>query len=548
MNILKRIYQLLLPEEKIKGWRVVGTSFLTAILDFVGLAALLPVLYFLLDGGESRKAGLWFCLLAVGVMSFKSIVVTLLGRYQQHYLLSLYKRMSFSLFQAYYNRGLLYIREQGVNRLGYEVNFVCYSFSLNMLAPLLRIVSDGLLIILVMTALLIYDWFTALILFASFIPFMMLYIIAIRKHVREYGKQELEARKKQSRIVNETFGGYAELEVNGAFYTIKDSFQQGLKQITDNRMKMETLLRMPLFLSELSVIVGLTLLTLLGSGDIKTLVGVFAIAAFRLLPALRGILSGWTQIQNTSSSLQIIEEGLKDSDKHPVAETCLSFDHKISIDKVTYAYENDQNIFHEFSCHINKGEYIGIKGYSGVGKSTLFNMLLGFLKPQQGEIRIDNTLLTPDVQADWLKKTGYVQQDVFIFQGSLAENIALGCKDIDKDKIRKVLEQVSLHQWVETLPHGIDTPLGEFGGRLSGGQKQRIGIARALYKEAEVILLDEATSALDNHTEKAVNETLYQLKQDYPGLTILSIAHRESSLAYCDRIINMDTPKSDEDD
>ena len=99
-----------------------------------------------------------------------------------------------------------------------------------------------------------------------------------------------------------------------------------------------------------------------------------------------------------------------------------------------------------------------------------------------------------------------------------------------------------------TLPHGIDTPLGEFGGRLSGGQKQRIGIARALYKEAEVILLDEATSALDNNTEKAVNETLYQLKQDYPGLTILSIAHRESSLAYCDRIINMDTPKSDEDD
>ena len=175
-------------------------------------------------------------------------------------------------------------------------------------------------------------------------------------------------------------------------------------------------------------------------------------------------------------------------------------------------------------------------------------MLLGFLKPQQGKIRIDNTLLTPDVQSDWLKKTGYVQQDVFIFQGSLAENIALGCKDIDKDKIRKVLEQVSLHQWVETLPHGIDTPLGEFGGRLSGGQKQRIGIARALYKEAEVILLDEATSALDNHTEKAVNETLYQLKQDYPGLTILSIAHRESSLAYCDRIINMDTPKSEEDD
>ena len=121
----------------------------------------------------------------------------------------------------------------------------------------------------------------------------------------------------------------------------------------------------------------------------------------------------------------------------------------------------------------------------------------------------------------------------------LAENIALGRKKIDYDRVKEILEQVSLSRWAEALPDGIHTLLGEAGGRLSGGQRQRIGIARALYKRVEVLLLDEATSALDNVTEKEINETLCQLKEKYKGLTILSIAHRESSLTYCERIITI---------
>ena len=183
---------------------------------------------------------------------------------------------------------------------------------------------------------------------------------------------------------------------------------------------------------------------------------------------------------------------------------------------------------------------MGFRGYSGVGKSTLFNLLLGFLKPTGGQIYIDQTELTPEVRVSWLQKVGYVPQDVFIFQGTLAENIALGCKEVNRERILQLLEQVSLGKWLQTLDKGIDTVLGEAGGRLSGGQKQRIGIARALYKDIEVLLLDEATSALDNHTEKEVNETLCHLKQMYEQLTILSIAHRESSLAYCDRVITLE--------
>ena len=131
-------------------------------------------------------------------------------------------------------------------------------------------------------------------------------------------------------------------------------------------------------------------------------------------------------------------------------------------------------------------------------------------------------------------------QEVFIFHGTLVENIALGQKEVDRERIHRILKQVSLEKWVQNLPGGIDTLLGESGGQLSGGQKQRIGIARALYKDIDVLLLDEATSALDNETEKEVNATLLQLKKMYEKLTILSIAHRESSLAYCDRIITIE--------
>ena len=149
MNILKRIYTLLLPEERKKGWRMVGTVFLSALLDFVGLAALLPILYYLLDGGENKRAALLFCLFAVSVILVKSLSAIFFTRYQQKYLLNFYKRLSFSLFSTYYRRGLLFIREQGSNKLGYEVNVICYAFSQNLLSPLLRMVGDGLLIILV---------------------------------------------------------------------------------------------------------------------------------------------------------------------------------------------------------------------------------------------------------------------------------------------------------------------------------------------------------------------------------------------------------------
>lgn len=542
MTILKRIYRLLQPDERKKAWRVAVTVFFSALLDFVSLAALLPILYFLLEGGENKQAALSFCLFAVSVIVVKTLSGIFFSRYQQRYLLNFYKRLSFSLFSAYYRRGLLYIREQGSNKLGYEVNVLCYAFSQSLLSPLLRMAADGLLIILVTIALLIYDGTTVLMLYATFLPFMCIYLFGVRKQVKKYGKMELEAKREQARVVMDTFRGFSELEVSGAFPSLQASFLEGMDKVSTNRIKLNTILQLPLFLSELSVIIGLGLLVAFGEGDVKLLIGVFAVAAFRLLPALRGLLSGWTQVQNVMFCLDIIEAGLKD--EHEEADTCheqeMPFEQAISIEKLTYAYPDSPNVLENFNCRIAKGEYVGWSGSSGIGKSTLFNLLIGLLSPTSGTIRIDGTPLTAENRKAWLRHIGYVPQEVFIFNGTLAENIALGCKQTDRERIKEILEKVSLNDWVSTLPEGLDTTLGEAGGKLSGGQKQRIGIARALYKEADVLFLDEATSALDNQTEKEVNETLMHLKENYQGLTILSIAHRESSLAYCDRIITLE--------
>ena len=539
--MLKEIYHLLLPSERRMGMRVIMAVFFSALLNFAGLAALIPVLLFLIEEKEEKGEALLFCLLAVGFILFKNVLVMGLSRFQNYFLLSLYKRLSFSLFSSYYHRGILFISRLGSTRLGYEVNYVCYAFSMSLLSPLLNMTADVLLILLVTAVLLVYAPMTVLMLYLAFFPFMLMYIFGIKRRIRYYGKKELLARREQTRIVTEAYKGYAELEVNHAFPSLQHSFLKGLDTISFCRLKLETVYHLPLCLSELSVVIGLTLLALSGTGNVKALVGIFAVGAFRLLPALRESLSAWTQIQNSVFCLRIIKAGMEDLfsafEEKPTAG--LSFEKEIAISNLSYTYPEGKRVLKEFDCTIRKGEYIGIRGSSGIGKSTLFNLLLGFLKPDGGEIRIDGVLLSAENRKLWHRRIGYVPQGVFILDGTLAENVALGCCDISKEKVKRILRQVRPDEWVDELPLGIDTLLGESGARLSGGQKQRVGIARALYKEADILLLDEATSALDTATECVLNEMICGLRNDYRGLTVLSIAHRESSLAFCNRIITL---------
>jgi ABC-type multidrug transport system fused ATPase/permease subunit len=262
MKILKRIYRLLQAGERKKLIKMAILVFVSALLNFAGLAVLLPVLYFLLEEGGKNQAALFFCILAIVFILAKSFVSTLITRYQNQCLLAFYKRLSFSLFSSYYNRGLLFIREQGTNKLRYETNAMCYAFSHSLLAPICRIAGDVLLIALVTTALLIWNGTTVLILLVAFIPFMCFYFFGVKKKVMKYGTDDMNVKREQAKVVTEAFRGYVEVKVNGAFPTLQRSFLEGMDRISYNRMKLDMLLRLPMMLSELSVICGLTILVL----------------------------------------------------------------------------------------------------------------------------------------------------------------------------------------------------------------------------------------------------------------------------------------------
>ncbi|MBQ7343097.1 MAG: ATP-binding cassette domain-containing protein, partial [Alistipes sp.] len=191
---------------------------------------------------------------------------------------------------------------------------------------------------------------------------------------------------------------------------------------------------------------------------------------------------------------------------------------------------------------IHKGEKLGINGESGAGKTTLLNILLGLYSPTEGDILVDGEKLSGDLVRKWQNSVGYVSQGTFLTDSTILANIALGCEeqDIDMAHIERCIEAASLSEFVVSLPKGIHTRIGECGALLSGGQRQRIGIARALYKQADILFFDEATSSLDNATEQSINRAIEHLSASNENLTIVVVAHRDSSLSYCDRIVTLD--------
>ncbi|MBQ5722280.1 MAG: ABC transporter ATP-binding protein [Bacteroidaceae bacterium] len=539
--MIKQVLSLLSREEKRLSIRVVITVFLRALLDYAGVAALIPILIMVMGDSPDRWKILFLC---CGVLFFvlcKNGLSYLLTRYQSQYLLNINKRLSQAMFSRYYERGLLFLKSKSTVQLGYEVNFICYMFSLNVLAPMLRICSESVLLLFIIITLLVFSPLAGLLLCLVLLPLLFIYARAVKGRMTQYGKEELEARRRQSRLVVEAFRGYSELEINHAFHSSLETFRQGLDKITSCRLRYERLQFLPMLISEASIVIGIMLLLLVTQGDLRIVSGVFAVAAYRMIPSARLLLASWTSLQNAAHAIQTVQEGIAEEKQlQGEAAAEISFQKEIEIRHLSFSFPDGDTVLKEFNLTIPRGQCLGIQGTSGSGKTTLFHLMLGFFAPTGGEIRIDGTPLTPQSRASWHKLVGYVPQDIFIIHGSLAENIALGQEHIDREKIRKVLQQVHLDAWAKALPEGIDTPLGEYGSRLSGGQKQRIGIARALYKEAEVLFFDEATSALDNATESEITSALEELSAHLHGITLIIIAHRDSSLRFCDKIINIE--------
>lgn len=560
-------WKIIPPTFRRRAIWVALTIFVRALLNFVGLAMLVPILILILDSeniaSNSYLSDIYntlsfnsyeqfvvvVCIAVVSIIVLKNVLVLLLYRSERNFIYSLYKYLSERLYIDYHHRGLGFVKRSNSAILTRNVNVVSLMFVAGVLKPVASIASEVLLLLLIYGSLLWYSPLAALLALAVFIPAIALFYVVVRRKLSDIGKRENEAQRTKSRIVAETFRGYADVEISGAFPQMFKRFEEAMNEAVSLRKKNATIGMLPQMFTEVGLAVGMTsLLFICISGNMENmrlLFGIFAVAALRLIPSIRSIMSGWSAIRYNAYSVDILAESGTD-ESYPAVEQCderFTFSDTIELRNLCFQFDDATTpTFNSLSLNIHKGECVGIRGTSGVGKTTLFNLILGLYRPTAGGIYIDGEELTDKNIRKWQNSIGYVSQNVFIADITLAENIALGCDadTIDLDRVQRVIELADLREFVASLPDGLNSRIGEQGSRLSGGQRQRIGIARALYKSADVLFFDEATSSLDGRTEENINTAIKRLSEEDKTLTIVIIAHRESSLEYCNRVITLE--------
>ena len=267
----------------------------------------------------------------------------------------------------------------------------------------------------------------------------------------------------------------------------------------------------------------------------------FFALAYRALPLLQRLLQNMGSIQNNFNSLINLKKLNLLEKKKEINHKSIFFQNTINLKDISYQYLDGKNIFKNINICIKKNQKVGIIGTTGSGKSTLAKLILGILPTSSGSIKIDEQCLTEEYQKSWYSYIGYISQKIFIFRGSLVQNIAITNhkKEINKEKMAKILNYPWMRQMVELLDDKEDTIISEDGTNLSGGQIQRIAIARALYKDPDILILDEATNSLDNKIEKMIMETINSLNNK----TIIIIAHRLSTLKNVDVIYHLKNNK-----
>jgi len=270
--------------------------------------------------------------------------------------------------------------------------------------------------------------------------------------------------------------------------------------------------------------------------------GALALGAQRLLPILQGAYSSWSSIQGGQASLRdtlnLLDQPLPDYVDQPRAKP-IPFNRNITLKQFSFRYsEQTPWVLNNLNLTIPKGRRIGFIGLTGSGKSTLLDIIMGLLEPTKGSLEIDNQVITTSNTRSWQAHIAHVPQAIFLADSTIEENIAFGVpkSKIDHELVKQAARQAQIADIIETWPKKFNTFVGERGIRLSGGQRQRIGIARALYKQADVIIFDEATSALDSKTEQAVMQSIESLGKE---LTLLIIAHRLTTLKNCDQIVEL---------
>ncbi|WP_253248317.1 ABC transporter ATP-binding protein [Helicobacter sp. 12S02634-8] len=407
---------------------------------------------------------------------------------------------------------------------------------------LLMIFSEIFTIFLLYILLLLVSWKMTLVL-SVILSIKVLFITkGISKIIRNQGNIRAQMEERFFKILSKTFGNFKIIKLKGSEDEVYKNFNDTNKKRADAQIIYQTLNTLPKNILEtigFSILIGCVAYILYRYNDasaVLPIISMYALALYRILPSINKILSSYNAIIFSQRSLEIVYEHLNHPTK-PEYDAPLSFCHNITLNNISFSYSHKKPLIKNFSITIHKGDKIAFIGSSGAGKSTLIDLIIGIYSPDSGEIYIDGTPLTSQNIKTWRKKIGYIPQNIYLFDGTIAENIAFGSK-IDTQRVIWAAKMANIYDFL-IQNDGLDTLVGDGGIKLSGGQKQRIGIARAIYDDPEILVLDEATSALDTDTESKIMDEIYHIAHDK---TLLIIAHRLSTIERCGRKITIEAP------
>ncbi len=562
-SALRKLYSIFNTDQKNKFRWLVFFTFLSSVSDLVGLGFVIPVVGLVLSETFHQRlieaapflSGLGkeqLLLITVGLFFLLIIAKNLFGLYinklQVNFVRNLYVTSTETVLNKVFDKPLPEILGSSSNKWVNKVTELQVMLCSNMAISIMIIINEAMIFGLTAIIVCAWNWHLFLLLIGILIPSVGFFYARVKHMIKNAGIEKNKNYVNLHHKAQEMIFGYTDIKIAGTEQNFKQTFVNTARNFSIMQGKVDFILFIPTRIIEIAIFLCITIILLYGvyvikeTNSIVTTITLFSVIAYRSIPSVNRFVMAMNNVTAAEFVLND-EDFFPEMSKKSVHSdpAPLSFNRNITFDNISYRYPgNTKNVLK--SCHltINKGEKIGIVGKSGTGKSTLVNNILGFLQPTEGKIYVDDTELSHTNFKSWWKILGYVRQDAFILNTTLAENIALGENpaQIDEARIQHAIKMSSLSSLVEDMPEGIHTVLSERGNNLSGGQKQRIAIARAIYKGAQVLIFDEATSALDSKTEEEITDAINELGK--ADLTIIIIAHRYTSLRFCEKIYKID--------
>jgi ABC-type multidrug transport system fused ATPase/permease subunit len=574
MNTYRKALALLTPKEKRRGSLVLGMVVIMAVLETAGVASVMPFLAVLGDpemvhtnavlasaynnlGYQSVEVFLF----ALGAAAFGLILFSALFRILTHYAMNRFIEMrrhsvSRRLLETYLRQPYEFFLDRHSGDMSKSILSEVDQLVRNVFRPGMQMVASSVVLLAIVLLLLLVDPVIALGVAGVVGGSYAAIFFAVRPILTRIGLERRRANKERFEAAGEALGGIKDIKLLGREHAYLQRFNGPSVRHASTEAANQTISQVPKFLIEAIGFGGIIVLSLVlmaihggstgdGLGQVLPILGLYAFAGYRMLPAAQHIYSGMAKLRFGAAAIDGVYEDLHERAQlakiHKRAPKPLQPQQQIALEHIHYTYPNaNRPALQDIHLAIPVGSSLGIIGTSGAGKTTLVDVLLGLLRPAEGAITVDGQPVTAANLRAWQQSLGYVPQDIFLTDTTVAENIALGVppEQIDQEQVEHCARMAQLHQFItEQMPQGYNTVVGERGVRLSGGQRQRIGIARALYHDPAVLVFDEATSALDNETEAAVMEAVDALSDEK---TIIMIAHRLSTVRQCDQLVQLE--------